>query len=1214
MSNFEEEIDDHISNDIINDINQNEDQDTQVSRNLRNSNISYTDSRGRRGGISLASRIRNTFMPSRRLSVVPHNNPEQIIIRNSINSRRRFVSGLSEELPEDSPQLIRSVNINLDSSNNEIENFNLEQEYKEEYEVKENTLFTSENKYKPTKLFSNLMKIKTIGYSKNMLIWVSEFQYLSESDVFDNDYRSSIVITIMNLSSEIISSIPNEILDNNNFINILEDTTTYLINEMYDPGYIWTFVPDDKLLWIFLMISCHYNPKVIPYVLSHPKFNKKILEMVDKYGMSCYHILSVNPLSSVDDMKLLINNENYDKKMLGVVDKNGYNLFMYSSIYNPNIFNYLLNLDDVTDEMIYKTVNGYNLLHMIIQFNNYKSLEIISNSKYMTKEFFEKLTSKKETCLMIASKRSYLIFEYLYLNSFSNEIENILGPQGTIFHISCQNHCVFDTATYLLNNNNVSKDIFRLYYPNYEYGRYSNCLFDSIENKELVNIIINHEYFNESMFAISYDEDTNTGYTIGHHLVKNDKGILLKELLGNDIYDNNFLKTTYDGLNLMDYALKNNSKMVKYILKSGRYTNEMLLEKYFGITVLENIIRRVNNEDLLEIILDKGITKELLFTESNSDLLINLLLGLHPKLIGHLLSSGIIAKDDFEKYDKNTKKSTIYRTMCYNCTNENILDILFRDDIFTIERFQNPKTFNNFVHYLINISPRSFNKYIDKIFKTDIYTKDITNNDKNILRLLLVTERYELFKTLIELGKYSANSLNSTNQFDYSILMFAIKKGNSDIIKYILSIQELTEENFTHTNSQCKNCLTEVLYTTPEIVKMVMDHQYFSNDIFNKITSHNNNYHIIRAIMSIGLPINSSCLKEMIKHPKFDSTFLTYKFKRSRGTEMIDNTLIARIMLKYPDIMNTIFENNILSEEQFSNIYDYIQDLNNVDIFDKIINHPYFDRSFILDKVECLYDFAINDNFNFVEKVLSLNGITLDMLLYKTSYKSFLEILFNNEKYDIISNILDMDVVCEELFLETVNTVPFIIQCAKRDSNLINKILSSDKLTEECFNSLDNKSKTILHIVDENVVNNILNHPFCTNEFVNKFDDEYSNCISPYICEDEKFYLILGSNKFSLKLLYGRNYTNLLAMMIYKTEWVLKLIEKGILTQEIFDMVNNYHNIFEITYRRNIDLFRILLKSKFVTKDGLIIIDSETGMLKYNYLNQSIIDKECRKY
>jgi hypothetical protein len=307
--------------------------------------------------------------------------------------------------------------------------------------------------------------------------------------------------------------------------------------------------------------------------------------------------------------------------------------------------------------------------------------------------------------------------------------------------------------------------------------------------------------------------------------------------------------------------------------------------------------------------------------------------------------------------------------------------------------------------------------------------------------------------------------------------------------------------------------------------------------------------------------------------------------------------------------------------------YCSIHSITNNKLIHKLINHQYFTNSMMF--------FDNNEHSNLL--LLMVNNKKFDMIsdliespcssinLFKQKYKNLniFELLLVYKKYKVISDILNSRFGCEELLLMQCENGLVInnLWGLKTYDNIHNEIfigysiiLNLPYITEKCINHADIHGYTLLtyaissDLID--TVKQILEHPKCNKQLLltqlihrNEYElgsNKYIyNCIFPNICQNtEIFSMLIESPYFTKELFYqngSRQLICIVEILLHEPDWVDILIEKKMLTSEVYKILLDVHgiNILYILLIHNPNIFRKLLYTSMCSVDRLLKINCD---------------------
>jgi hypothetical protein len=831
------------------------------------------------------------------------------------------------------------------------------------------------------------MNVLINNFNNNGWLIPSDFDanmVLSDDDLM---IRSVTVQSLMDIIPTIIpqNSISSEDLDDNfkTYLQNAPNGINYLIEMMFTNS-AWTFEPIKKVLWIYLMMACYYEPRALKYLIKNASFDKELLNLKNGFGMSCILVASKNDdistfmelhkyglieeadlhlqhINGVTPLMLIFSNRNLffeliENEEFDFVHKNikcdlGNELtpFIVACGEQPDIAKYMITNKIVTKNDFAKKYRGFTPLMMLALYNSDILLDVI-NSEFVDIDIIKiKHTVNGNVFTMIAKETPQLVIPLLESGKINKEIvEQRLG-----YGIGQSINVMFLLAEFpqifmkLLESEYIDKEFI------------SNCRF---ENESLISFIMN---FN---------------------------------------FDTAFIKSVFD---------------------SDKFTPEMITNSGCLFKAVESM-----QMDIVDLITkSKSFSSETLLYQNkdNCNVVMMLLVKNQESVVGSM-NDDIIVNDDVVKADivqgciDGNTESNAFNSMIPFITTE----LLKQRDVNGL---------STFAYFMMFMSDTLFKMIDDKLIESttvkeclkEEYNADGTNMLCAILCMLSHRSESGMVQKVLDMNEVTSELLESTYGELKNTILFELLEFNNDAFTKLL------------THDKC----TEVLLKSKNI-----DGRNILNYISTLLCSKSNNVNIVNWSMFFKLIANSKYSDDEFFNSKDYKGFtnlmsivsIPIRFKSSLTKKMISGIIDIILSHKLFDQKTFAAKNDI-----GKTCFDYACEYSTEDNIKKLCENPLFEEKmytfvtiiYILKRKDLSKDYLIRSKYNTpnkfkkgvknwmtnfrmtegsLDKILSCEHLSNDILMFTN--KNGISMLGYSmvESYELAEKIVTSKFCSKELF------------------------------------------------------------------------------------------------------------------------------------------------------------------------------------------------------
>jgi len=1080
--------------------------------------------------------------------------------------------------------------------------------------------------------FINIKKIEDIlenKYFEHKIFNIIDINY----DIYltIDDYNNNLALTdndIILRNSEIISLYDqiNDILNYDNleegdkiesvkvFIEKVNNCIQYIVNQMIE-NTNWVFNPMEKFIWIYTELIIRFEPQLLKYIIKNPLFSSKLLIQQDTQGYFPLLLLCIN--KDYNSIKLLNDNDLLKSDMF-IAESRKYMIPVKYLLFDTNIYKYLCEnlegFEELTISYIFNLSCFYNIEIANYLLKSKYLTELIFNEKYLIKNKYSPYEYENYSCLMLSMFKNN---NDLFINLLNHELCN-----QNIIELSNNFGSILNIAT----------------------------LF----NKELIQPILNSKFINDKLMLINTINPSNKNSNILFNCLNSTK--YFEIILDSKYFNIKLLKDTIENESILHYLAKhNNLYLLKKIINSNYFTNDLILLNNNGMTFFNNIIDKLFLEKLIdETNLDKSvffiknydnrnqfnimtINKTLTYNIVKKYILPNPDLLLEENLTNNTLFIDICINQPelgIKIYKKlsNFKKKLLYKENCdmqpyllilSQTTDDNLFNRIInskhlskeelnklyisKEDIFKIPflfhiSYKNPTKIINYIeskyfdeNILLNYRDNDNNNYLHYIF--ELYNPN-ENLDNLILKLI---EKKYITKELLD-------EKNTKNKSPLLLLCDINTTGN--IIKILIKEKIIDEHSLTNihiSNETPEYEVTPLLFTVLNnnntIFEILCESEIMTENIFRWKNSQSNI--LAEAIYNK----NKNMVKYILNHKYCDIDLINYGY--SKYIEY-DKKIDSEDINKYIEILILIIKNNKINEDTL-----LIKDDKNKNIIMKLLEYQTYEE--VINTIVNI----INSDI-YTEKVLNLSDIYNNTIIQYNLDNKILEALLNNKN------------MTNKFLLNKNNFNEIFLSQYYHKTDCLKTILISKFFNEELLLYNDNDGRNLLfRIYRKELWEIILNLPFVTKNTLLYCNDDndtflhvllksiygYSYTIYSVL---EIVDLLITSEKISQELIESQNNMGKTIIHIYP-EVLSKLINTDYIRKELFDLEDTagFNLLIYLIKRNQIDFIKlceknIITKEQLINKDfcksPIIILCDKDVKLFEKILNLKILDNDTLNY
>lgn len=897
--------------------------------------------------------------------------------------------------------------------------------------------------------------IQEISY--NTFIQNDDFNLFDNEEINLNEEINNIIED----SSQIINK--NEIneddLDNqfNEFIDVCVNIIQSIITTMIEIGK-WNFNPIKKFVWIYLILSCKYEIRAIKYIQKSPFYKKSLFTKKDRYGFSPLFNLLTNQ-NEIDDTIL----DEIDVNNLETIYFNNYNLLIYSTKNKNNFIKLLDKYANIKNILKIKNENGLTPFLSGCIANPDLVKELLKHPLF-DEEIFNQ-TFESMTCLMISLLYNEHLFDILYYSKYCKHtlIRKVHPQFGNILNIVVKNQQRELLITLL--NSQYADENFLNGISKYSSGFKTNIFLESLKDKNINDIIINHKSFTKNMIADNIFYENNDIYqeiniknclTFDHNLIKR---LLQKKLIDK----RDILTTDKKGLNILLISVFYKKNLLEIIYNSHLWCSDFLFEKYFNKNLIM-LLCITHNYKMLDIIFNEKDYEDLLLEKDNKNINTYCYLCKYYSTLAIKLFNPIYLEDIF-----NDKISMI-RPVLYNVNNyilEETIFNSFKENIKILEELDSQN--NNLAMELVYDKNLLIKKLIKKnlILKTMLLNKNLKY--ENFLFILLKSKLDKQDKQFI-LENISPliddeRILNIKNKNHENILHLICKNSsiNFNIIYSLknISLRLFEQKDLFGFNSFGICCK----FGKTKILQRLLEDKIFGEKDFNQTDSKNIPfvfYGIFKKKKTADYLINNLYMNEKLLEKCFDLYIKQQEIDEDILEIFVHSDLFNETMLSFTNFSNQ----NILFILAIKNKFNLIER-----ILNKKINYVIALNQLDIEKKHLLYYIT---NLNLFRKILKNKDFKKSTLSNIDKNNNNIITFFKNDlsRTVFLKEILNSKKIAKSDLMHISNdNEPLFNNIFRYDLELIQSIINLDEVNMNDLGTSDNNGNTCLHKLAITIVN-----------------------------------------------------------------------------------------------------------------------------------------------
>ena len=561
------------------------------------------------------------------------------------------------------------------------------------------------------------------------------------------------------------------------------------------------------------------------------------------------------------------------------------------------------------------------------------------------------------------------------------------------------------------------------------------------------------------------------------------------------------------------------------------------------------------------------------------------------------------------------------------------IEIILASDLCNTELLEIKNNLGHNILHTILIS-HFVNEYKKLLIETFINNDHCTKamvNDTNL-------EGKTPYILALETNMDIANSISRSDKFDdkvlkskamgVSYLTAAIKSGNLDCVKAVISMEGFTDDVYLNVDDDDNNCFHyAVCNLKSDKFEYLLDYETFDKNMLGKQSNSN----IIPFTSAI---INMPSL--VIK--MFEKNIINKELLKLKDPISNNSTFLTALLTKDDELIDAFLDSSYMDATIFtngSNIFVHCQDFTD-DILCKLIKSKFFDLTMVMDK----YDESIDDNkiihvmiilkqIKAVQTILKIGTPEL-LKLQGAAYTTLVLATAHAEIFDTILELPYLTYDCLEFTGEWVDNASCISQLIINGGMIpqLKKLLELDQCRSDLVNFKDNDEYTCLNYIDQlpfdtendkehlkEIIEILINTPKLDSNTVLNFDHDGLDFLSyMYTYAVGSLRTILKSRHMSTELLM-KNFKSssciIISMMdLYNsdldytdivTETFDELLSCKYCTNEVINCIpDNKHSYPIMNYCYKVDyFFKTLLTSKFDLTDTFIHLESIQKMRSF---------------
>lgn len=957
----------------------------------------------------------------------------------------------------------------------------------------------------------------------------------------EQDVNRAIVMDLYEYIPYIIQrdSIQPEDYDSNfeTYLDSCINACSYLITKMCDiPS--WNYNPIEKLLWVHIMLACKYEHRALKYIFNSSYYDDtfNLLTETCKFGLS--PIILACRSDDTRALDIFITEKKISLDMLISTMYADIPAYFYCLI-NESMISYITSKIDVFS---LELENGTTPFHFMC-YHSSNNIEYVINNNLISKENLNKDANGLSCLMLLAIRNPDKLPIILDSDICTEELVNYNSDvYGNILNVLAMNN--IDHIDHILNSRYMNKELLggtSRYIDDDDTAYDVNIFFTLIKDSDNIQKLINSEYFSKEILLCSVgDVDI-----FSEAIVSN---INVLPLLINAV-DNISDILILQGYNMLQYCVKHNIDVATNILNKQIDNNILLLKDENEMNLLMYILKicRKDNEesydDIINIIIDKYLTKELLLDTDNNDI----------STCEYAFKYAPEKFFDFCEMHELLDNYISFYNIVFICKNEDIVrKILYK-----------------------------FRKKI--------------NNNPSILHLI-IKHNVDNLNYVLELDSITEDVFNAKDSDNNNILSSAIKHNAkcSTIISILLN-RYFSSEMLMARDSEGNTPLITAVCSYYNAVRLILSSNYMTKEIFEKSVYPDEDLLTLACRKS-----NDIKVINILRRSKFyDSSY----FSR---TDYSNYTCLTYALENSPEIAEYMLNDELCTAEMYkSEVQKYLlhKDDMSPDILRIIVDTPYCNSDILKE----LFLDSISMNVNLTRHIIRSDKCTKEVIFSKDKdNNNCFHIADNLGYYSLINDILDSKFNCCELIIEENNEGRSLLKSLvdKESYNLIllclkefDKIGDTDRLWYILSTLKDDVPLLLILSINYNILKEILSlQNISIYEAINNLVDNNNLSCLHYVANssmnlDQKIDIlnILAKGDMVDSMII-KKYDNIGNTFLNYCPPLLGVVLEydHLCTRELFEGCNNVgYNTLSFVLSEYTSLAKKLLESKYVTKDIL---------------------------
>ncbi|CAH6421187.1 RING-type and ankyrin repeat protein [uncultured virus] len=976
-----------------------------------------------------------------------------------------------------------------------------------------------------------------------------------------------------------------------------------------------------------LMLSAFHQPNFLENLLNSKFCNQKMVDInLPLFGTILNVLVKFHP----DQINILLNSK-YMSKFLFDAQKTNKNYrinILFDSLDNEVILNKLINNEFVNENLLtnYCSFIKETLFFDLIRRNDRSTINHILNLPFVTSNILKSTNERDQNVLHYAAIKNINIFLDLFkckhfetkmlnepsksdngknilmlilqnneLNKITEELVDLLKPYINYDLLKYQDSNGFNTFTYLckylpylasfaIEKNliddkillePISKDSYQLF-----------AIFCMTDDKILLKILLDSNYFNEKYFDLEDSSGNNLALEVSKYMVNN-----LSLFFNSDYFKKNNIKKKNKKdenilINILDCPNETDENILNFLLNNENFP-ELLSSKNNLDESCFLIACKTHPKIALKILESPFFDNKLLkqFNDSGSNCFREACIKCDYNLIKAIGENEIFSKELFEFFDSNTlsieyalQSNDIqiweyilnHKFMNIELLTKCILDMDTQKDITSDSKILNVllncknienviltnlSTGKNLLMYaLINLQYDIVYQILEKFKNLDLIS-GIDSDGSNLLHYI-----YEpnLLKKILESDWFNPKSIFLLNNNNCSLIHHYIGGDHIDLAKIIIEKYKCPKDLLKTTTNNGLNLIVEMeIYDLTDLLMDLIE----SEDLL--VTNYSNETCLHKIFGTQDLTKSKNLLSKLIKNKKLNSKLMEKKNINGDtflmvGSELIDETIIM----------------TILELIECSN--EFLECINN--------------------KGENILTLLCSNNEDLVPLLVEHKKATKNLLIYDNILCP-LFYLINSNKINLFDYIITLDICDDTIINYAVNKfiTPLYYSILLNRENILNKLLSLKFDLNPSFNLKDNIGRNILQfsitapLTKIGAYKSILASKYINNNHLLDYNIHKENFYSSLFNLDIEFIKYFIESKYwNDKIMFERFNNNefLLGYIADKPEILNYLIFENKCNQSMMKIKNkNGMNCCHIYSMKNQKSLEILLNSNMCTME-----------------------------